>query len=351
MRLTTRRMMGLAVAALLAAHSSLVARAQAQGTEAAEDVVDDAGGGGDEAEAAKGPAVPVKPRPADIMPLAAERMLLDLQKVESRYVAVGDRGNIVLSPDGTDWKQVAVPVRSMLTAVHFPDAQNGCAVGHDAVILVTSDGGTTWALRQFKPEWEKPLLDVLFLDAKRGFAVGAYGLFQKTTDGGASWSDVDAPSICEDEMHLNAIVRLNDGRLLIVGEDGMLAVSTDDGATWQRIESPYESSLFGAVSFGDRGAVIHGMRGNVFVSADVGQGEWRKLPVDSVQSMFGGTVLADGRIALVGVNGFIFVIDASGTKVTVDKTDTGTPLATAIPFGEGLLAVGESGVQIMKTLQ
>ncbi len=348
MCLTTRLITGLVVAALLVASPSLIAGVLAQGS--GDEMADDEGGGGEEAEALDAPAVPVKPRPADIMPLAASSMLLDVQRFDSRYVAVGDRGTIVVSANAIDWKQTAVPVRAMLTSVHFPDAQHGFAVGHDSVILATSDGGATWALQQFKPEWEKPLLDVLFLDAKRGFVIGAYGLFQKTTDGGASWSEVDAPSISEDELHLNAIRRLNDGRFLLIGEEGMLAVSTDEGATWQRLESPYASSLFGAVPFGEKGAVIHGMRGNVFVSTDVGQAEWRKLKTGSVQSMFGGTVLADGRIALVGVNGVIFVIDADG-NVKLDKTETGTPLSEAIAFEKGLLAVGESGVQTVKALQ
>jgi photosystem II stability/assembly factor-like uncharacterized protein len=360
MRLTTRRWLSLLAAGLLGTGLSLPTQAKDHGQQPAaesvrdsdEDEADTAAEADDEEESAseealKSEEASVRPRPAEMMPLAARSMLLDVQKVDGQYVAVGDRGNIVLSADGTHWNQVNGPVRAPLTAVHFPDAQHGYAVGHDAAILATTDGGKTWTLQQFKPAWEKPLLDVLFLDADRGFAVGAYGLFEKTTDGGKSWSKVKAPSICDDELHLNAIRRLNNGELLVIGEQGLLGISSDEGTTWARLESPYESSLFGAVPIGDKGALIYGMRGHVYLSTDVRQGGWRKLDTGSVATMFGGTTLPDGRIALVGLNGVVFTIDADG-KVTQSKADAGTALAAVIPFDRSLLVVGESGVQIIE---
>jgi len=333
MRLKSGQMLSLVAALVTAIMLSLATRVDSQNTEPA--------AGEDESGDA---VVPVRPRPAEIMPLAVHSMLLDVEKVDSRFVAVGDRGSILLSSDGAHWEQVSVPLRAMLTAVDFSDSQHGCAVGHDAGILMTSDGGTTWKLQQFKPELEKPILDVLFLDTQHGFVVGAYGLLQRTSDGGASWSDVDAPSICEDELHLNSIIRLKDGRLLIVGEEGMIGISADQGASWERLESPYASTFFGAVPVGDKGALIYGMRGNAYASTDVGQSEWSKIHTNSVATMFGGTPLGDGRIALVGVNGIVLVIEPDG-KVRSMITDNGKALSAAIPFEQGLLAVGESGVE------
>ncbi len=64
-------------------------------------------------------------------------------------------------------------------AVHFHDRNLGWAVGHDAVILRTRDGGATWELVHQDPEQERPFLDVCFADADHGFAIGAYGLFAR----------------------------------------------------------------------------------------------------------------------------------------------------------------------------
>jgi len=283
------------------------------------------------------------------MPLTPKSLLLDVVHTGERFVAVGDRGGIVVSSDSQQWEQVDVPVRSALTSVYFADAKHGWAVGHDAAIVATADGGQTWTLQNFQPALEKPLLDVLFLDASRGYAVGAYGLLLKTDNGGQSWAEADASSIRDEEVHFNALTRLGNGNLLIAGESGMLAVSADEGRTWSKLSSPYDSSYFGALPVGDRGALIFGLRGNAYLAQDV-RGRWAKLKTNSVASMFGGTVLPGGELAMVGLNGVIFIADKSGA-VRGLQTPTGTPLAGAIPLDGGLLAVGESGVQLLTSLK
>jgi photosystem II stability/assembly factor-like uncharacterized protein len=308
---------------------------------------DEAGG---EAAAADEPKVEVKPRAAEIMPLTAKGLLLDVVHTGERFVAVGDRGAIVLSADGQKWEQVQVPVRAALTAVTFADPQHGWAVGHDAAIVATADGGKTWALQNFQPDLEKPLLDVLFLDASHGLAVGAYGLLLATDNGGQAWTEVDAPSIREEEVHFNALTRLGNGDLFIAGESGMLAVSADQGKTWTKLPSPYDSSYFGALPVGDKGALVYGLRGNAYLAQDVRANKWTKLETHSVASMFGGTVLPGGELAMVGLNGVIFIADAAG-NVRGLQTPTGTPLSAAIPLDGGLLAVGESGVQMLASLK
>ncbi len=295
-------------------------------------------------EADDGVETTVKPLPSEIMPLTPGSLLLDIVNTGEHLIAVGDRGAVVVSNDGVKWAQVQTPTRAPLTAVDFVDADHGWAVGHDAVILHTADGGRSWEIQNFEPELEMPLLDVLFLDQERGFAIGAYGLFYATTDGGASWEEVDSP-IREDEWHFNSMTQLADGALFIAGESGTLAISTDEGQTWSAVESPYESSLFGALPYADKGVVIFGLRGNVFVSEDAGSGEWREVTTGSVASMFGGTLLDDGRKAMVGVNGNVMLSANGIDEITVLKSAAGTPLSSVIPLGDVLLAVGESGVQ------
>ena len=61
------------------------------------------------------------------------------------YVAVGGWGRILLTHDaGKTWMQSKVPVSSDLVAVDFPSPKNGWAVGHDGVVLHSSDSGKHW---------------------------------------------------------------------------------------------------------------------------------------------------------------------------------------------------------------
>ena len=110
-----------------------------------------------------------------------------------------------------------MPTRALLTAVHMHDERIGWAVGHDAVILRTGDGGETWRLVHYAPEEERPLLDVWFRDEHTGFAVGAYGYFLATGDGGDTWI---SRAVSEDDFHLNALAPAGQDRLFIAAEAG-----------------------------------------------------------------------------------------------------------------------------------
>ncbi|MGB1580331.1 MAG: YCF48-related protein [Nevskiales bacterium] len=302
------------------------------------------------------------PKPAEMMPLAPHSLLLDMAKAGSNIVAVGERGHALLSSDGKTFVQKQTPTRATLNAVDFVDAKNGWAVGHDAVILVTRDGGESWQLQHWEPERESPLLDVLFLDAQKGFAIGAYGMMKRTDNGGETWEDVEN-DVTMNEWHLTSMARLNDGALLIAGEAGGMALSRDNGDSWVALESPYEGSYFGALPWGEQGALVFGLRGNAFVTealpgldavedvAAAASGddmsapgaEWKALTTDTIQSFMGGRLLGNGDAALVGVNGVIVQVKADGSVQRV-KNDVTLGFAAVLPQGDGkLLVSGEGG--------
>lgn len=289
------------------------------------------------------------PLPAEHMPLAPKSLLLDLSDAGDHYVAVGERGHILLSAEGKEWKQVDVPTRAMLTAVYFADGNNGWAVGHDSSIVHTKDSGRTWQLQNWDPELEKPCLDVFFLDSERGFAVGAYGLLLRTFDGGQTWEQHDDP-ITEDEVHFSGLTRLGDGTLFMVGEAGSLARSFDEGETWEAMESPYEGSYFGVVARGEKGAVMFGLRGNVFATDDVSTAtaaDWQKLKTGTQQSFMGGTMLSNGNVAIVGINGVILVVAPDNTAALLNNPES-MGLAGVVPIRDqnALLVSGEGGTYI-----
>jgi photosystem II stability/assembly factor-like uncharacterized protein len=83
--------------------------------------------------------------PAASSALAARSLINGVARAGHRIVGVGQRGHIVFSDDGGKrWTQARVPVSADLVAVSFPSARQGWAVGHDGVVLHTSDAGATW---------------------------------------------------------------------------------------------------------------------------------------------------------------------------------------------------------------
>src|SRR5438445_4258963 len=78
---------------------------------------------------------------------AVHGRLLDIAVAGDRAVAVGQQGVILTSADGKSWEQRPSPVSAMLTRVRFVDPHVGRALGYDATILQTQDGGANWTLR------------------------------------------------------------------------------------------------------------------------------------------------------------------------------------------------------------
>ena len=159
--------------------------------------------------------------PALASPRAAHSQLLAIVRAGNRLVTAGMRGHVLYSDDeGLSWTQATVPVSVTLTALAFPTAQQGWAVGHSGVVLHTGDGGATWELQfdgrrapaemigfyaglaaggndaaarlaeELPINWqdgpEQPWLGVWFENERHGFVAGAFDLMLETQDGGRS---------------------------------------------------------------------------------------------------------------------------------------------------------------------
>ena len=339
---------------------------------------------------------------ATVMPLAARSLLLDIAAAGERLVSVGERGHVLLSDDGgASWQQARVPTRQMLTAVHFVSPQQGWAVGHDGLVLVTEDAGENWTIQRDgvaaqlarnrtnrddararvdalqraledgaaperdeleaqledarfdledaeqalrDPVFASPLMDVWFQDPRRGWAVGAFGTLLATGDGGEHWSSrpdlVDNP----EELHLNAVTGNGSGRLLIAGESGLMYRSFDAGVNWETLEPVYEGSWFGALYSGLRDTLlVFGLRGNLYRSGDFGD-SWEAVPWGGDVTLAGGTASRSGGIALAGGVGNVLVSRDGGISFTAAVMPQRVGLSSALVRDGRLTVVGQGGV-------
>ncbi len=285
-----------------------------------------------------------EPAPAVEAPLAAESLLLDGAAAGSRLVVVGERGHVLVSTDnGASWRQARVPVRVLLTAVHMHDERTGWAVGHDAVILRTEDGGDTWRLVHRAPEEERPLLDVWFRDGRTGFAVGAYGYFLATTDGGDTWT---ARAVSEeDDFHLNALVPAGPRRLFIAAEAGTVYRSDDGGGTWRVLPSPYAGSWFGALVLDEGRVLLFGLRGRLFRSEDAGE-SWTRVDTATHATLTDAVRVGADRVLITGLEGTFLTSRDGGRSVSPGRLPSRQGISAALPLDDGgVLLIGEFGVR------
>lgn len=326
----------------------------------------------------------IEPKPAIQAPLADESLMLDVISHDGGFVAVGSRGHVLLSEDGHQWRQASsVPVQATLTRV-TAFGRRLWAVGHDAAIISSTDGGETWFIQHFDPEAQEPLLDVLFLNPNEGFAIGAYGRFMTTSDGGINWEsgrltdrvtsesidwanlanaqgDIETiPDQYQDgediaakedanlgcyefgECHLNAIIRIDSGNLMIAAERGYGFRSTDEGNTWEAFLFPYSGSMFGLLEQ-QSCLIAFGLRGHIQKSCDFGS-NWDEVPVDSPQTLMGGKIAEDGSAILVGAGATRMRLYPDG-RIERDADQLGSDYAAvALAQDDGLVLVGEDGV-------
>lgn len=279
---------------------------------------------------------------------ATSSLLLDAASVDGLMVAVGERGHVLLSTDdGLSWTQITVPTRATLTGVFLLNDERGWAVGHDAVILRTLDGGRSWERVYHAPEQERPLLDVWFRDARHGFAIGAYGFFLVTTDGGTSWTERQVSD--EDDFHLNHIAVSDTGRLYLAAEAGTIYRSEDGGKSWLSLPSPYQGSFFATLPLPGDALLVMGLRGHLFRSEDAGS-SWEEIDTTTHAMLTDALHLRDGSVLITGLEGVLLVSKDGGRRFSLFQRPDRHGLATALQASDSTLVLfGESGFHRMST--
>ena len=255
-------------------------------------------------------------------------------------MAAGQRGHILYSDDeGGHWLQAAVPVSADLTALSFPDERQGWAVGHEGVVLHTTDGGSTWQRQLDGPQIssvlarhglaedpamkgaDKPLMDVFFEDERHGFVVGAFNLMLRTEDGGRSWQPWMDRSDNPKGLHLYAI-RPACGTVFVVGEQGLVMRLDPEGQRFVRVALPYAGTLFGMVG-GDDSVLVFGLRGNAWRNPGC-SGEWTRARTGVEAALTSGVMRSDGSVLLASQAGQILVSDDKGESF--EQVRVGAPL-------------------------
>lgn len=262
-----------------------------------------------------------------------------LVKAGERLVAVGELGHILLSEDqGKTWfeAQIKDGRGSALTQVVFFNDKEGVAVGHDAWVLFTEDGGLNWRETLFDAEYSEPLLGVWGAAEGPVYAYGSFGRFFVSNDHGRSW-EAREPGI--EDAHVYAMDGDVDGHLMMVGEHGLAFKSTNFGQSWQAIPEFYRGTMFGLIRLNAEEWLAYGLRGNIFRTADFGK-TWTNIPTRRSVGLFGHAVLPDGRIMIVGQGGLVLESRDNGLNFSVIQENKGGNLTAMLALADGKLLIG-----------
>ncbi|MEZ5493470.1 MAG: YCF48-related protein [Pseudomonadales bacterium] len=310
-------------------------------------------------------------KPAIKSEKVAQSLLQDIVRVGDRLVVVGERGHIATSDDnGKTWQQAEVPTRAMMNAVFFISASEGWAVGHDGLVLHTTDGGKTWAIqldglkftRKLKAE-SIPGLEAKLKELevnKKAAEDQLEGMDSAETAAGSAADDVsgadDAGSEVESDTTVSEVdvadsareqveamvlelddkiadteSKLSDAKAALVntvanplmdvwfrdaqtgfavGAFGEMIATQDGGVTWsnvaERLNNPDRYHLNAIVGEGDL-MYIAGEAGHVFRSTN-GGASWVQLdsPDPENGSFFAINIISSNEVFIAGLRGVMY---------------------------------------------
>ena len=308
--------------------------------------------------------------PAVKSELAEQRLLTDIVNVNGKLLTVGVRGHILMSTDGVDWQQANVPVNVLLTSIDFANDQLGYAVGHDATIIKTTDGGVNWTIVNYQPELDRPFLSVSANDDVV-VATGAYGMYYESTDLGETWAVQfhDELLIEDDRLYLEDIkefepenyaaeaqyllphfnkLLITDNTWYLAGEAGFLARSENQGVDWVTMDVDYYGSFFGiAVNQLQRDSqatqlTVAGLRGNVFTGDE---SNWHAEMMPG-KATLNSVLVTEGQTYLFGNSGNLYYGDAkAGFKHYI--FEDGKAIMSGAVLQNSLILATEAGIKTM----
>jgi len=299
------------------------------------------------------------PESSWIKPKADESLLVDIDRGDGRWLAVGERGHVLLSDDAETWRQVKVPTRVLLTAVAVNEAGLGFAVGHDATIIRTRDNGESWERVYHAPEEQAPLLDVVMPGDERVVAVGAYGLYVESGDDGETWQvrtlepqELEPAATTEDgeeefyyDYHLNDIAIAGNGRWYIAAEAGNAYRSDDQGESWIRLPSPYEGSFFGVLPMEAERVLLFGLQGRLFRSRDAGA-RWQRVETATDATLTSGLRLDGDRALIAGYTGIVLNETVPDGSLRRARLENRPAVEDVYLLDDGsLMTVGKDGIR------
>jgi hypothetical protein len=265
-------------------------------------------------------------------PLPQNESLFDAAHGNDVFVAVGERGTIVSSTNGTDWSASQTTGETILSGVAFG---NGVFVAAGGANIFSSIDGQNWVLRVAR--FDLFLQSVIFANG-RFVAVGGNNIVTSTD--GVTWSDATAPVGGNREFRH---VAFGNGTFVIVGDgrNGPGIWISANGTSWSPVMSAPQDELEG-ITFDNGQFVAVGDDGALYTSPDATSWTARN---STIGSRLLGVAHGAGRFVVVGARGRIL---SSGNGISWTRETSGTPdRLESVRFLNNLfVAVGENGTTL-----
>lgn len=235
---------------------------------------------------------------------------------------------------GSNWNQSYSYSHASYYSLYFTSHETGFAVGEDALVSRTFDGGDNWYSNYISSISASGNTNfsrsIYFVDSLNGIITGEYGLIFQTTNGGSNWFNQK-----ESINHFYGVHFINENTGYVCGQNGMIMKTINGGSDWNMLNSGFNGDLNDiwfvnsneGVAVGDSCIALRTTDGGVSWTRGFTPGAYELNSVAFLNSNFGLAGGYTGHIIRTTNGGFswsqvYYVQDGNPFEVSIPSADT-----------------------------